>query len=145
MRNTAFTFLAFLLTTYFSFSQESETPVFKEPVKEFPRDSIVSDPEQKAEFNGGRSEMNKFLAKNITYPRGAIKANLQGKCYVRMVVEKDGTISDVKVLRGVPNCSECDAEAIRVIQAMPKMVPAKHSGETVRSHFNLPINFSLNK
>ena len=138
-------FFTFLLTTAVSFSQGSTPTSFQEPPKESPsKNSIVLNPDHLPEFKGGRAGLNKFLAKNMVYPRIAIEADLQGKCYIRFLVEKDGKISEIKVLKGVPDCSECDAEAVRVIRKMPKWIPAKHNGEKVRSYFDLPVNFTLN-
>jgi protein TonB len=66
---------------------------------------------------------------------------VQGKVYVTFVVEVDGSITDVKVLRGIG--SGCDDEAVRVVKSMPKWVPGKQRGVPVRVQFNLPINFKL--
>ena len=66
---------------------------------------------------------------------------LVGKCYVSIVVEIDGSISNVKVIRGVPDCPECDKEAIRLMKTMPKWKPGKTGGKVVRSRINLPVKF----
>lgn len=58
-------------------------------------------------------------------------------------MEKDGSIGTVTVFRGVPNCPECDQEAVRVVKLMPKWIPGKHEGKPVRSYYNLPVTFKL--
>jgi periplasmic protein TonB len=94
------------------------------------------------EYTGGENARMKFLANNIKYPELARKEAVSGKVYVGFVVEKDGSISNVKVIRGVG--SGCDEESIRVIKAMPKWKPGKQKGKTVRVQFYLPIIFNLN-
>ncbi len=98
--------------------------------------------EHSAVFSGGFAEMNKFLADNIKYPEQAVKDSVQGKVMLSFVVETDGSISDVKILRGLSE--ECDAEAVRVIKSMPKWEPAKNKGKKVRQEFVLPVTFNLN-
>lgn len=95
------------------------------------------------EFPGGAIEMLKFIQKNIIYPKVQRDKGIQGKCWLRFVVNSKGTICDVVVIQGVPNCNECDQEAIRVIQSMPKWNPGKQNGRAVPVFFNLPINFQL--
>lgn len=99
--------------------------------------------DEDAEFTGGRTEMFKFFNKNLKYPEIAAIANISGQAKVRFIVEKNGNISDVKVVKGVPNCSECDTEAVRVVKAMPPWKPGKINGRPVRSYFHMPITFSL--
>ena len=77
----------------------------------------------------------------MKYPEEAKEIGIQGKVYVTFVVEVDGSITDVKVLRGIG--SGCDDEAVRVVKSMPKWVPGKQRGVPVRVQFNLPINFKL--
>ena len=128
-----------LLLTDFSFSQGSARPKPKSPVEKKVYESV----EKKAEFVGGKTAMMRFLSSNMAYPPSAIAKNLEGKCYVRFVVDRQGYISDVKVLRGVPRCPQCDREAMRVIKAMPKWKPGRIGGKAVNSYFDIPINFKL--
>lgn len=100
---------------------------------------IFTDP---ASFPGGQEALATFLAQNLKYPEPARNANVQGKVFVAFLVEKDGSIDDVSILKGLG--FGCDQEAIRVMNAMPKWTPGKQSGRVVRSRFNLPITFSLN-
>lgn len=97
--------------------------------------------ETPASFPGGEAEMYKYLGKNMKYPSIAKDNNIQGRVYVSFVVEKDGSITDVKVLRGIGG--GCDEEAIRVVKSMPKWSAGKQRGKAVRVRFNLPIVFKL--
>jgi protein TonB len=96
-----------------------------------------------AEFPGGREGLLKYLATNIQYPSSALKNKLQGKCFVQFVVERSGYVTNPKVMRGVPDCPECDYEALRVVRTMPQWKPGEVDGKPVRSSFNLPIAFKL--
>jgi protein TonB len=94
-------------------------------------------------FPGGESEMYKFLGEHMSYPEKARDKNVQGRVYVSFIVEKDGSISSIKVLRGIG--SGCDKEAIRVVKSMPKWTPGYQKGKAVRVRYNLPILFKLTK
>lgn len=100
--------------------------------------------DEPAEFPGGHSAMNAFLAKNLKYPPAALEKEIAGKCYLQFIVDAEGMISDIKVKRGVTDCPECDQEAVRVIGLMPKWTPGKTNGKAVKSYYNLPVKFSLN-
>ena len=97
--------------------------------------------ESMPEFPGGEEKIYEYLARNLEYPRQANEAGIQGKVFVTFVVESDGSITDIKVLRGIGG--GCDEEAVRVVQNMPKWIPGKQRGKPVRVHFNLPIKFTL--
>jgi periplasmic protein TonB len=99
--------------------------------------------EEMPEFPGGPMEMMKYISKNIQYPQMAKEAGLSGKCFLKFVVNGNGNITDVTLLKGVPGCSECDKEAIRVVKSMPNWKPGKQNGRSVPVYFNLPINFQL--
>ncbi len=86
-------------------------------------------------------DVSKWIAKNVKYPQIAAENGVQGKVFMNFVIEKDGSITDVKVLRGVDPA--LDKEAIRVIKSMPKWKPGKQRGKPVRVSFNLPIVFQL--
>ena len=98
--------------------------------------------EENAEFEGGIQKMYDYIGKNIKYPSMARETNVQGKIYVQFVVFKDGSLGNIKVLRGIG--SGCDEEAIRVIEGMPKWKPGKQRNIPVSSKFVLPIVFKLN-
>lgn len=93
-------------------------------------------------FPGGEAARIKYLNNNIKYPQMARESGIQGRVFVTFVVEKDGSVTDVRVLRGIGG--GCDEEAIRVIQNMPKWQPGKQRGKPVRVQFNMPILFKLN-
>ena len=90
----------------------------------------------------GLSGMMVWINKNVRYPQTAIEMNEQGRVFLQFVVEKDGSITNIKVVRGVS--SEIDKEALRVIQKMPKWTPGVSAGKPIRCRARLPINFRLN-
>lgn len=97
--------------------------------------------EENPSYPGGDEARIKFLSANIKYPDIAKEGNIQGTVYVTFVVEKDGSVSNVKVLRGIGG--GCDEEAVNVIKKMPKWSPGKQRGRAVRAQFNMPIKFTL--
>lgn len=102
---------------------------------------IVDFPDKEASFPGGTAAMQKFIAENIRYPEVAIDMGDQGRVFVEFVINKDGSIEQVKILRGVSR--ELDAEARRVVMSMPRWTPAEQKGEPVRARARIPINFVL--
>jgi len=105
-------------------------------------DKVYEVCEQMPTFPGGDAAMMKYLSENVKYPALAIKAQEQGRVVVSFTVEKDGAISDVKVARSVT--PSLDAEAVRVVKAMPKWTPGKQDGQLVRVRYNVPVSFKLN-
>lgn len=99
--------------------------------------------EQMPEFPGGMPAMMEFLQTNIKYPKDAIKQNVGGRVMVMFVVEPDGSLSNVRVARKV--FPSLDAEAVRVVKAMPKWKPGKEKGRAVRVNFTMPVVFSIKK
>lgn len=97
--------------------------------------------ESMPEFPGGAEQMMIFIAKNIKYPPMARESGIQGRVFVNFVVEPNGSVSNVKVLRGIGG--GCDEEAIRVVETMPKWTPGRQRGKAVRVSFNLPVRFTL--
>lgn len=97
--------------------------------------------EEQPGYPGGEEARISFLQQNIRYPEEAKELGIQGRVFVTFVVEVDGSITDVRVLRGIGG--GCDEEAVRVVKAMPKWVPGKQRGVPVRVQFNLPIKFTL--
>ncbi|MBQ2852731.1 MAG: energy transducer TonB [Bacteroidales bacterium] len=95
--------------------------------------------EKRAEFPGGQSEMLKYIQDNRQYPDEAKENDVHGKVLVSFIVERDGTLSDVKVKRGIG--SGCDEEAVRVITSMPKWKPGEQGGKAVRTSLTLPVTF----
>ena len=97
--------------------------------------------EQMPEFPGGQEALIKYMVNNVKYPENARKKGIQGTVFVSFVVGKDGSISNVKVLRGVDK--ELDEEAIRVVSNMPKWKPGKEKGKAVKVQYNLPVAYKL--
>lgn len=125
--------------------EEVVAPVSPE-AKEAPADSTAKEEvfmvaEQMPEFPGGMKEMLKFLQENVKYPENAMKNNVQGRVIVQFVIEKDGTPTEFKVLRSVD--PDLDAEALRVMKAMPKWKPGMQKGQVVRVKFTVPVSFKL--
>lgn len=102
---------------------------------------IFTTVEEPAKYPGGDEALKKFIDENIEYPTQAIKDNISGTVFVQIIIEKDGSISDVKVLRGIGG--GCDEEAVRVITKMPNWIPAKQKGIPVRFFYVIPITFVL--
>ncbi len=92
-------------------------------------------------YPGGDLKMYEYLGKNIKYPQIARESGIQGRVFVNFVVEPDGSVSNVKVLRGIGG--GCDEEAIRVVKSMPKWKPGKQRGKAVRVSYTLPVVFKL--
>ncbi|MDQ0966894.1 protein TonB [Flavobacterium sp. W4I14] len=93
------------------------------------------------EFNGGAKAWSKYMERNLRYPYQAQEENVQGKVFVSFVVERDGSVTDVKVLRGLG--FGCDEEAIKVIKKSPLWKPGKNKGVPVRVRYNMAINFQI--
>lgn len=104
-------------------------------------ETIFTVVEQQPEFTGGMAALSQYLQKNLRYPAAAQRANVAGRVFVSFVVNTDGSIQDVSVLKGLGFGT--DEEAQRVVKSMPKWRPGKQSGRAVRVKFNLPINFTL--
>ena len=92
-------------------------------------------------FRGGERKMYEFIQNNLVYPQEAKDASVEGRVFVEFYIEKDGTVCDAKVLRGIGY--GCDEEALRVIGLMPKWYPGKQRGKAVRVRYTLPVNFIL--
>ena len=97
--------------------------------------------EEAASFPGGMANCLKFLSENVKYPEDCKKESIQGRVIAQFIIDKDGSVIDVKIVRGVH--PSLDKEAIRVIEAMPKWTPGKVKGEPVKSQFTLPIAFKI--
>ena len=117
----------------------SETLYKPQPVN---RNSVYDVVEQMPSFPGGISGLKTYLNQNTRYPAVAQENCVQGRVVVSFVVEKDGHISDVTVLRSVD--PSLDKEAVRVIRNMPRWTPGKQGGEPVRVRYNVPVSFRLN-
>jgi protein TonB len=97
--------------------------------------------EEMPSFPGGEAKLMEYVGKNIKYPQIARETGIQGRVFVNFVVEPDGSVSNVTVLRGIGG--GCDEEAMRVVKNMPKWKPGKQRGKAVRVQYMLPVNFRL--
>lgn len=109
--------------------------------EEIHEEEIFTIVEKEPGYPGGDKARLEFLQKNIKYPQMAREAGIQGTVYVNFVVEKDGSITQVKILRGIGG--GCDEEAMRVTKMMPKWSPGEQRGRPVRTSFRMPIKFTL--
>lgn len=123
-------------------SEAKKVEKAQEPVTKSQKDEeIFTVVEEMPSFPGGKDAMFKFISTNIKYPESARKNGVHGRVFISYVVEKDGKINDVEIIRGFDK--ECDAEALRVVKMMPNWNPGKEKGKAVRTKFNLPIAFML--
>ena len=120
---------------------EEYIPIEMEEEEEFEEERIFELVEAMPEYPGGDLARQQFLNNNIRYPTMARESGIQGMVYVTFVVERDGSVTDVRVLRGIGG--GCDEEAVRVVRNMPKWIPGRQRNKPVRVQFNLPIRFTL--
>lgn len=97
--------------------------------------------EENPEFPGGPAKLLEYIQKNLEYPEAARENEIQGRVFVGFIVEEDGSVSNVKILRGIGY--GCDEEAIRLVNSLPKFKPGKQRGKPIRVQYNLPIVFKL--
>ena len=122
-------------------NNENSKPIPTDPVKDSNGEEVFMVVEKMPEFPGGTAELMKFLQQNIKYPEQAQKDSIQGRVIVQFTIKKTGEVSNATVIRSVS--PELDAEAIRVINAMPLWTPGEQKGEPVNVKFTLPIQFRL--
>lgn len=106
-------------------------------------DAIFFVVEVQPEFPGGMDSMYAFIQKNLIYPEKAKAEGIEGRVFITFTIEKDGSVSNVKILRGIGG--GCDEAAKEVVEKMPKWEPGTQRGKPVRVQFNLPIKFELEK
>ena len=119
--------------------EEIATP--EPPKQEAEQNKVFDVVEQQPQFPGGMGALNQWLGSNIKYPAMAAENGIEGRVIVQFVVERDGSITDVKVVRGVD--PSLDKEASRVVRAMPRWIPGKQNGSAVRVKYNVPVAFRL--
>ena len=115
-------------------------PVVEEPEPE--EEEIFQIVEKEPSFPGGQAALMRYLSEHISYPVTAQEAGIQGRVILQFVVNRDGSIVDIQVVRGVD--AALDQEAVRVVSAMPKWTPGEQRGKTVRVRYTLPVLFRLN-
>ncbi|MBR3493000.1 MAG: M56 family metallopeptidase [Bacteroidales bacterium] len=104
-------------------------------------DTVYQIVDEMPKFPGGEQAMFKFISENVKYPQEAKDKNISGRVFVNFVVEKDGSVDEVKVLRSIGG--GCDEEAVRVVKSMPKWTPGKQKGKPVRVSYIIPFVFKL--
>lgn len=138
-----------------AFSQAIETEMVPPPTQEpepKPKKPNVNESgevvydivDEGAEYPGGMGALKKYMSENLKYPETSKEKFIEGRCFLQFYILKDGSISNVKIKKGVTDCPECDVEAIRMVKSMPKWIPAKINGQVVNSTYNLPVTFKLN-
>lgn len=116
--------------------------VFEEPaIEDEKADQIFQIVEDRPEPQGGMKAFYEYVSENLNYPSAAVRMNVSGNVFVQFVVEKDGSITDVKAVKGIG--SGCDEEAVRVIASSPAWNPGKQRGRPVRVQMIMPIRFVL--
>ncbi len=118
-----------------------EEVVFEEAPEEEAVDEIFTIVEDQPTPNGGMSAFYQYVQKKLKYPAQARRMGIEGKVFVQFVVDKDGTLTEVKAVKGIG--AGCDEEAVRVISGAPKWKPGKQRGRSVKVRMILPITFKL--
>jgi len=116
--------------------------IFEDAPEEEDVDEVFSIVEDQPEFPGGMAAFYKYVGDNMKYPAQARRMGIEGRVFVQFVVEKDGSITEVKAVKGIG--AGCDEEAERVLRASPKFKPGKQRGRPVKVRMVLPIQFKLN-
>lgn len=99
--------------------------------------------DQVPDYPGGMPAMFEFIGKNLKYPKEAIQNKVQGKVLIKLIIEEDGSISETSIVKSLGY--GCDQEVTRVVKAMPKWTPGKKDNQLVRTAFELPIMFALER
>lgn len=149
MKKTLITVIG--LVAFTAVKAQQSAPKSGDPNSEIKIDAPVTSSEGKSpiftavehepEFPGGMEKFYKFLQYNIRYPAEAHDKNIQGKVFITFVVEKDGSLTDIKVVRGIGG--GCDEEAVRVMKMSPKWNPGTQNNKTVRVFYTMPLSFTL--
>jgi TonB family protein len=120
--------LLFLIPSTLCLSQETEEPV-------------IDFPDVEATYIGGSAAMKRYIQAEVNYPTKALQKGEGGTVYITFIVEADGSVSSAKLSRGVS--PSLDAEALRVVQEMPKWNPGEYKGKAIRARCRLPITFTI--
>ena len=132
-----------LFLSIFAFSLSASAQVGGETANSsgVAEESVENRPDVLPQYPSGMKGLALFLSHNLKYPEKAMAEKVEGTVALEFIVEKDGWISNIKVLRSVSE--ECDAEAVRVVSYMPKWKPATQRGKPVRVQYQIPLNFKL--
>lgn len=134
-KKTIFLLLLLMLGFTVIYSQKRRAV---EPVEE---EQVYSRVDQKPEFPGGQTALERYIKNNLRYPTTVHEHHIQGRVVCRFIVNKDGTVSDIEVVRS--NYPTFNEEALRVLEYMPKWEPGLLNGEPVRTWCTVPVNFYL--
>lgn len=104
-------------------------------------DAVYRQVDKPAEFTGGPTKMWRYIIENLKYPEEAVKANITGKVWAQLIIEKDGGINNVSILKGIG--FGCDEEVVRIVKAMPKWSAGMKDGKAVRTSYVLPVMFAM--
>jgi len=107
------------------------------PVAQAKDDFVYTNVEVMPDFNGGIPAFYRYMADHINYPESARIAGISGRILAKFIVEKDGSITNIEIIRGLSK--DCDEEALRVLKAMPKFIPGTQNGEKVRCYYTVPL------
>lgn len=110
---------------------------------EIDSDKVFSSVEEMPKFPGGDEALLKYVGMHLNYPKEALRNNVQGKCILKFVVTKIGTIGKIKIVRSLSQ--ECDEEAKRVVRTLPEFFPGRQNGRPVNVWYTLPVTFRLSK
>lgn len=137
--------IAFQLVCGLTFAQDPVPSPLPEPTGSGPKVDIHQVVDEPAEYQGGNAVLQKFFADNLKYPESAKENGIEGKSYIEFVVTETGAVTQPKVKKGMPECKECDKEAIRlVLLTTNKWKPGKIAGKPVKSYYIVPVKFILN-
>jgi TonB family protein len=130
----------FYISITCGFGQQVGITINQEAKQEEP---VFTSVEEMPEFIGGETARMKFIKDSLKYPDNAKQKGIQGKVYVSYVVNNEGKVDEVKVIRGITGGSELEKEAVRVVKSFPIHKPGKQNGRAVSVQMVLPINFVL--
>jgi protein TonB len=127
-----FVALVFISVSFFAFSQ----------VKPNAADSILYvKVDQPPVFPGGLAEQTKFIKTNLKLPSGVKTGKINGKCFLKIVIWRDGSPGEAKMIKGMPECPDCETEAFRLVSKLPKFQPGVFNDAPVHCYYNLVIEF----
>ncbi len=131
------------------FEDETIGEKYKEPIESVPppeenkNDILLIVDDAIAQYPGGEAAMYKFISDNLDYPEDAVENGIEGKVYVRFVVDVEGTAKDFTIMKSVPGGQSLELAAIEVCKKFPKFIPPTRDGKPIKTYFILPINFKL--
>jgi TonB family protein len=133
-----------LLFVLLAFAMAAQSPEIKNVIEDI--DVIVCPVYKMPMYPGGEDSLKAYLKRTAKYPKKAEDASTYGTVYVTFIVNEDGSISDVRLLKGIVGRAgghECNEEAMRVVREMPNWIPGEQEGKSVKVQYNLPIRFGL--